>query len=533
MDIKVFYGVPIYTMDSKNSVVEAVVTLNGKIAFVGSLDEANAKYSYSEMIKLDRGILMPGFVEPHINLLQYSNIFRDLDFSNVREKEELVEIISAYIRNRNSKENRWIIGGGLNPNLIETVTRRDLDKAAPFNSVLFYSRDFHTAVANTKALEISGIDDNYKNPMGGIIERDGRGEITGVLKDRAIDIVTKFIDTVDLKRSIGSLKSGIDKLLDAGITTFCDFSSDSSASTSVKATYIRQIMQINRNDELKSRIIFMLDDRDAEFLARVGIISQFGSENLITGGVKLVLDGTLPSMTAYMKKPYKQTRSNGVLLYSEDELYKLIREFNKNYLWTSIQSVGDAANEIALKVYERLGKDRGIPALLKRIDYAESLTNGVIEGFAKNGIITVVTPSHIPYIRKKAIDLLFADAGLLFRIKSLINAGVRVAFTSDAPVVYPDPIHAIYCAVERKDYHEGPELRFYPKEHIDVIEAIKAVTIDAAHACGMQDKIGSIEVGKRGDMIQLSKDIFKCNTIELKDIEVLRTFVDGEDATER
>ena len=528
MDIKIFTGVPIYTLDSENSIVEAVVVLNGKIVFTGSFDEAKAKYSYSEEIKLNEGILMPGFIEPHIDLAKFSNMYRDLDLSDVKSKEELIELINSYVKNK--KESKWVLGGGLNYKLIEEITRKDLDKVSSFNPVLLYSWDFHTAVVNTRALEISGIDYNYQNPMEGTIKRDGNGEITGVLKDRAIDIITKFVDSIDSRKNMKSLESGIEKLLSMGITTFCDFSSNSSG---VQGAHIKQLMLIYRKNELKNRIIFMIDDKEAEFLNRVGITSNFGSENFLLGGVKLIVDGTLSAMTAYMRKPYIKSKSNGVLLYNENEMYRLVREFYKSYFWTSIQAIGDGANNLALKVYERLSKERAIPNLLKRIDYAESLSDEDIDSFAKNDVIPVLTPAHIPYIRKKAIDLLLANARSLFRIGSLIKAGVKVAFASDAPVVYPDPFHAIYCAVERKDYYDGPEFRFYPREHIDIVDSVKAVTINAAYACGIDDKVGSIEKGKRADMIQLSKDIFSCEMDDFKYIKVLRAFIDGTDVSEQ
>ena len=527
MDIKIFTGVPIYTLDKENSVVEAVVVLNGKIVFTGNLDEALGKYSYSEQIKLEKGILMPGFIDPHINLGEFANIFRDLDLSEVKSKEELTETIRSYVKNK--KEKKWIVGGGVRSNLIDTITRKDLDEASPFNPVLLYSWDFQTAIANTKALEVSGIDDNYQNPMGGVIEKDGSGEITGVLRDRAINVVAQFIDKIDSRKNIKSIESGINKLLSIGITTFCDFSAGSIID---KSMYIRRIMQISKNNRLKSRMIFMVDDKDAEFLNKVGFISQFGSDFLLIGGVKLIIDGTLSDMTAYMKKPYIKSRSNGVLLYSESELNKLVRSLYKNYLWTSIQAVGDAANDIALNVYKKLNRETSIPALLKRIDYAESLSDESIETFVENNVVPVMMPSHIPYLRKKAIDLLSVNARSLFRVGSLIRAGARVAFASDAPVVFPNPLYSIYCAIERKDYDDGPELRFYPKEHVDILDAIKAVTINAAYACGMEDKVGSIEVGKKADIIQLSKDIFNCDTDEIKNVKIVNTFVNGENVSE-
>ncbi len=520
MEVKIITGVPVYTMDEKNTVVEAVAIVGDKIDFVGRFEDAKSRYSYGEIIKLDKGAVLPGFIDPHIHLFNFSMMFKDIDLSGITDREDLIDKIKDSIGKK--KESEWIIGGGLEPDILNYITRFDIDRAVPFHPVILYTRDLHTVLVNTRTLEISGIDQSQRDPVGGRIERDGKGNITGVLRERAIELVSKSMEKPDLKSSVRALKMGMDKLLSLGITTIGEATAD------VSVPVNRYLMSLWRAKNLPIRVSVMFGESELEFIERMRIVSDFGDEFLRIGGLKIILDGSLSSLTGYMRKPYLTTNSNGVLFYSEDELYRILRRAYTSYLWSAIHATGDKANEIAIRVYERLIKDRSIPKLIKRIEHAQTLSEDDVKGFASMNIIAVVNPSHIPLDRGVAVKYLGKDSKNMYRLRSLLKSGCQIAIASDAPVVFPDPFYSIYCAVERKGYDDGPELRFYPKERITLEDALKAHTVNASIACGMNDITGSIEVGKKADLIHISKDIVRDGSDALKNVRVLKTFVNGE-----
>jgi len=277
----------------------------------------------------------------------------------------------------------------------------------------------------------------------------------------------------------------------------------------------------------------MFSDRDAFRLGNFGIPSQFGNDSVILGGCKVVMDGSLSSQTAYMSHPYAGKASSGMLLMNEAELHEVLKRAHSHYIWTAVHAIGDMANQVALNVYEKLNKQVGIPTVIKRIEHAQTLQDEDIGRFASIGVIPVVNPVHLPMDREKALKLLGSDARLLYRFGSLLSSGAVLAFGSDAPVAPVSPLHGIYAAVERKDYTEGPQLRFFPRESISLEDAVYAYTMGSAASVGLDDRIGSLETGKYADLVHLSKDILKEGAESLPDAVVLQTIVGGETVFER
>jgi predicted amidohydrolase YtcJ len=525
MASKIFYGTPIYTMDDERKVAEAVVVVEGKVEYVASdSDEALALYPDSELIRLDGGCILPGFVDAHLHLRDFSLLFRDLDLSQFREKQEVLDGVHKTAAKK--KGGKWLAAGGLANPLLESLSRQELDSAAPGVPVLLFSGDMHSAVASSAALLKAGIDETRADPMGGRIERDAAGIPNGVLRERAVEILTRIVPDDKARRVDVALERGMKKLLSCGITTFCD------CSAGLGQNPMKSLVRLAGRGRLPARGVMMLGEGDAAKLGDVGIPSLFGDARLRIGGLKVIMDGSLGSLTGHMSRPYVGG-GFGMLLMSEEELYTLLKKSYSNRIWAAVHCIGDKANEIALNVFQKLEGERGVPSLLQRIEHAQSLKDEDIERVASLGVIAVVNPNHIPIDREKAIRHLGPDARLLYRFRSLIAAGAQIAFASDAPVASVNPFHILYCAVERKDFRDGPELRFYPKEKISLADAVRAYTIGGAAALGLEKEIGSLEPGKTADFIHVSKDIFQQDTAALSETEVLATYLEGMQAYSR
>jgi len=521
MKIQVLSGAPIYTMDASGETAGAVVIADGRIERVAEhRDEALSLYPGAELIEVSGGCILPGFVDAHLHLKKFSLLFRDIDLSDFRSEEELLGSLEKTASKKKAHE--WLVAGGLENALLERLSARQLDAASRSVPVLLYSRDLHSALVNSSALARAGIDESRGDPYAGKIERAGDGFLSGILRERAVELVSRVVPEEKPRKVEAFLERGIKKLVSAGITTFCD------CSTGTGETVFRNLARIWKKGRLKARAVIMMGERDARVLEELGLPSAFGNSRLMIGGLKVMLDGSLSSLTAYMSKPYRGSESLGMLLVTEEELQSLLRGACGSYLWGAVHCIGDRANEIALNVFEKLARDRSVPKLLRRIEHAQSLKDADIQRMSRLGVIAVVNPAHIPMDRERAIKLLGAEAGLLHRLGSLKEAGAVLAFSSDAPVAPVNPFYGLYCAVERRSFGEGPELRFYPKEKIALEDAVRAYTTGGAHACGLGGKVGSIEPGKYADLIHVSKDIFAEGTEALEQTEVLKTIIEGE-----
>jgi predicted amidohydrolase YtcJ len=520
MIARIFFGVPVYTMDEKRRTEEAVVSLNGRIEFVGDLKTAIELYPNAERIKYENGCILPGFVDAHIHLRELSMLYKDLDFSLVGSKSEIIELLGEKISKK--KEGEWVSAGGCLPTLLDGLTAKEIDEVSPDNPVIVYSLNLGSALVNSRAMGLAGIDKNRSDPLRGRIEADAYNRPTGVLRDRAIDLVRKRIPDEKTKITEAALENGLEKLFSYGITTICDCSQDPLSYS------IRSLLQFHKMKEIGSKALILFSELEAQDLGRLGMPSGFGNKYVRLGGVKLIIDGSLTTLTGYMSDPYRSSESYGILLIEEEELLSILRRSYTHYIWSSVQATGDRANTIALNCFENLSKQKGVPKLLRRIEYAQSIRDEDIERFAEIGVAAVGTPNRIPMERQRAIAHLGPNARHMFRYGGLLRAGAVLGIGSDAPRGSIDPFYSIYCAVERKDYEDGPERRFYPKECISMVEAVYAHTMGSATCCGIDEEVGSIDVGKSADMVHLSHDIFSISTEELRDIQPEHTIIDGE-----
>ena len=526
MSTRLFYGAPFYTMDSERMVAEAVVIKQGIIEYVsGNREETQNLYPEAELVELNGGCVLPGFVDPHVQLKSYSLLFRDLDLSFIEQKNDVINGIDEALQVK--KEGEWLTAAGLDKDILAELTISELDSVSRKNPLVLFTGNTLSAIANSKALIQAGIDKNRMDPLGGTIERDANNRPNGVLRGRAVGLVRGRLPIESAERVDEVVERALEKILSYGITTFCDYATNAASSSALN------LMKIIRDRELKGRTVLMLGDRETARLGEIGIISSFGGDRLRLGGLALIVDGSFMSQTAYMSSPYKGSESNGMLLMEEQELYNLLKKNYSRYIWAAVHCVGDKANEIALGAYERIGKETEIPRMPMRIDHAQFLKDEDIEQFSSAGVIAVMNTVQIPQNRERAMRYLGPDAGFLSRLGSLVEAGAKIALTSNAPQQSISPMLGLYCAVERRGFDDGPELRFHPRESISLSDAVYAYTMGGAIACDMEKQIGSIEKGKAADFVYLSSDIFREGTSALKNTVVLSVFIDGETVFEK
>ena len=419
----------------------------------------------------------------------------------------------------------WIIGHGWNQNLWGTGfgTSRELDTAALDNPVFLTDMSLHTAWVNSKAMELAGINGSSAEPAGGFIQKDAQGQPTGILFEKAVDLVQGIIPPITAEQRKANLLAAQSRLLGYGITSVHDFD---------RAPCFTTLQELEQENRLLLRVFKSLPVEQLAEAVKLGLHTGFGSQHLRIGPVKLFADGALGPQTAAMRAPYEGSDFNsGKLLLSAAEILETGRLASKCGLSLAVHAIGDLATQEVLDAFSQLRlfeQENRLPALKHRIEHLQLLSPENIELTAKLNIWASMQPVHLYADRRTADRYWGARSRYAFAFATLLDQKTRLIFGSDAPVENPNPFWGIHAAVTRESQVLSPgELSWYPAELISLTDALKAYTIDPARQAGMEELTGSIQPGKMADLVVLDQDPFLVEPEALYTIHPYRVMVDG------
>jgi len=508
---------------------EAIAVRGNKIIYVGSRSGVE-RYINSKTTVIDakeRGVT-PGLIDTHAHMAVwglYRTKYIDLSYPGVDSIKRLVEVVRETARKK--KEGEWILGRGWNQAFYpegRMPNRWDLDEATTKHPVLLWHTSGHMAVVNSLALEIAGISRDTRNPPGGIIEKDSRGEPTGILAEKpAIEIVERKIPRHTQKEWIEAIRYAMREWVSEGITAVKDPTSHE---------YTREIIEaykaIRMSGEQLVRVVALYWAQSLEELRRgESYISSSGDPWLRVPGIKIILDGAISTRTAWISGKYKGLpETSGLPTLDLGEFRGMIVEaLSKGYM-ISVHAIGDMAIEEVIKAYEealKRGEKRSILTvihfMLPRQDHVERLR--AVGGYAEiqGGFIYFLAEAY----RK---NLYVETYNKILPVKSMLDAGLTACSGSDAPVIPYPPRYGIYSLASRVDLL-GVELN--RGEAISIAQSFATYTSEASKCLGMENIIGSVEVGKLADIVIWDRDPLSVkDPKELLEIKPLYTIVDGK-----
>jgi predicted amidohydrolase YtcJ len=396
-------------------------------------------------------------------------------------------------------------------------TKDSLDIYFPDIPVYLYRIDYHTAVVNSKALEIAQLDSAYILE-GGLILTDSLGDPNGVLVDNATAIVSRFIPEPVGNELLRQLRQIQDSLFSVGLTSIVDAGLDRNQLDILQKFYV--------DDSLKIRnyAMIMAEPHGIDKYIRDGV---FQSERLTIRAVKLLADGALGSRGACLLQPYSDTTMSGFLLHPIDEFEESLRRLSKTGFQVATHAIGDSTNRVILDLYGKyLGEENN---KRWRIEHAQIVDSADFVKFAKYKIIPSVQPTHA------TSDMYWAEKRLgqqrvknAYAYRRLLDQYGKVAIGSDFPVEHINPLYGFHAAVARVDKTGYPNGGFQPDDALTREEALRGMTIWAAYACFQEKSRGSIQKGKDADFVILDKDIMTIPLGEIRDTKIRRTVVAGE-----
>ena len=507
-------------MDAVGSVVDALVIREGRVAFAGRRGDVNPAAGEPTLDLGGRAVL-PGLVDGHGHLMLLARARLELDLTAARSEDEIARMVAAAGARRPAGE--WITGRGWDQTRWPGQaypSRASLDRAAPGHPVALIRVDGHATWASGEALTRAGITRHSTDPPGGLIAKDAQGEPTGIVIDLAQDIIRGLVPAPSEERFDQAVRDTIAECLAKGLTGAHEPGLDLSAI----ASYTRLI----ERGQFPFRVFAALSGKKAWGRYRDGAPETVGDGRLVVGAVKLWLDGALGSRGAALHSPYCDDPANtGLVLVPPEEVERLTREVSARGFHVWVHAIGDRANTMVLDVFERVRADGGGPPSPLRVEHAQILTPADIPRFARLGVVPSMQPTHCTSDMRWAGERLGPErlAGA-YAWRSVLDSGAYIAGGSDFPVEDANPFHGLHAAVTRRP-REGADPGWQPEQRMTRDEAVRSFTIWNARSVGLAADQGSLEVGKRADLIALAADVFTCAEETIGSLAPVLTMVGG------
>ncbi|MDR1515419.1 MAG: amidohydrolase [Synergistaceae bacterium] len=513
----------IYTARADVPSAPALVVRNGEIAYAGDAEtSARVAGNHARVVNLDGACMLPGLNDAHLHFLSTGLAAMRLDAHWKPKDEILAAVREAALR---AKPGEWIMGWGWNQevwNPAEMPTRQELDAVSPDAPAALTRTCGHMLWVNSRALGLAGIDRNTPDPFGGEYLRDGDGSPTGVMSDTAMGPIYAVMDEPDAEKKKKALKLAQARLFEYGVTSVSDAGEDEGDINLIESLYAE--------GTLKIRIDAMFKPRDAslgEMLDESKRIFARGPQTGLCGGrlrraaFKLLADGSFGARSAWMLDDYSdQPGHRGKGIFTDEELYTLVREaFNAGFQ-VSVHAIGDAANRQVLDAYEHVMKSHPGRGRRLRVEHAAALSSPDIGRFAKLGVIPSMQTVHAESDREMARARLGARCEFTYAWRKLLATGVKIPNGTDSPVEPADPWRALHSAVTGAGFH--------PEERMTRDEALMSYTAWPAYAQFEEKAKGTLAPGQAADFTIIDNDFMTCPEDEIRNIKTLETVVGGE-----
>lgn len=533
----ILHNARVYTVDPEQPWTQAIAIRKHRIAALGrDLEILPLAGPETEVIDLGGRLVLPGLCDAHIHLSTWALGLRELRLADTKSRAEMLERIAR--RSKSTPAGDWIVGQGWNESWWgETTfpTAAELDPVTRKHPALFWRSDMHSAVANTAALRLAGIDVRTPDPAGGVIVRDESGWPTGVLLDMATSLVSNLIPAPTPAEWEEALADGVRELHRIGVTAV--HAQRIKDRTDGQAEWAA-LLRLHEKHALRLRVHCNIAAHDLPHLAALGLRTGFGDRYLRLGHVKVFADGSLGSRTAWMLEPIARQNPDepdnyGVSVTPPEQMAREFRQATELGFPISVHAIGDRANRVVLDIFEELADSGLEPPIPHRIEHAQTLAPADLPRLAALRVTASVQPIHAVDDMDTADLVLGARGAQTYAFSSLFASGALVAFGSDAPVADPNPFLGIHAAVIRQRPERMPAPPWYGEQRVSLEQAIHAYTLGAAAAAGWEWDIGSITVGKLADLAVVDRDLFALveggvTGAELAQAEVVMTVFGGE-----
>ena len=519
LDVALVNG-KVWTAD-RGALSDAVGIAGGRIAALGADAVRAATGAATQVIDLEGAFVMPAFIDCHTHFLRGSSFLQQPDFLSVKTKQEFIDLIGAAARELPPRQ--WLTGGPWDEQRWggELPNKSWVDGVTGDRPIAIPRTDLHSLFLNSAALKLAGIDRNTPDVEGGVIERDARGEPTGVLKDNAYHPVLDIIPPLTDAMVDARIRGGIAHALSKGVAQVHN--------TEVDWTVQDAVRRLRRDGPTGVRFYSMVPLADWERMAALVAEEGRGDDWVRWGSLKCVSDGSLGARTARFYEPYVDAPGErGVWTVPVETMREWVPAADAAGLNMTVHAIGDEANDTVLDIFAETVRKNGKRDRRFRIEHAQHLAPGAWNKMAKQKVIASVQPYHAADDGRWAVKRIGEERlNRTYAFRSLLDAGVATCFGSDWPVAPLDPMTGVDAAVQRQTIDGANPDGWHPEQRVSIEETLTAYTRTAAFAGFQEDRLGRIAPGYIADLAVFDRDLLTVAPDQYLGAEVLRTFVGG------
>ncbi len=529
----VLRGGGIYTADAARTRAEALAVRDGEIVAVGRDAEVSRFIGDgTRVVDLTGRLALPGFHDAHIHPLSAGHAMLGCPLQTARSVESLLEALLACAR---ESDEEWVVGNDFDLGLFPdggNPQKATLDAVLPDRPVLVLAADGHSSWVNSRALERAGITAATPDPPQGVIERDAAsGEPSGTLRETAQQLVASLVPQPTFEEDLRALRAALGEVNRHGITSFIEAAAGEREWRAYRALDDERALSARVVTSLVFGTFSLHEGEDFERV--LAERDRYASARLRTGAVKLFLDGVLEGETAALLEPYVgMGEHRGELNFEPEALAEAVTRFDALGLQVHMHAIGDRAVRAGLDAVTAARARNGPSdnrhhiAHLQLIDAADVPRFAALEVTANFQSLwaypdTWIMEINLPVVGRERVEHMYP-------IGSVHRAGGRLAGGSDWSVSSVDPLEAIETAVRRADATGTGQEVLNEAERVDLATMLDAYTKNGAWLMHQEDAVGSLEVGKRADVVVLERDLFAILPEEIGEVRVLLTLLDGE-----
>jgi len=531
----------ILTVDARDSVAQAMAITGGRIVAVGAADQIKSRIGpATQVIDLHGRTVTPGLLDSHVHFQEVDALYT-IDLSDLAIKK--MDDVLARVREQVSrlKPGEWVRGRGWDEGKLaekRAVYASDLDKVAPDNPVWLTHASGHFGVANSYAMRLAKITNSTKDPEAGTIDRDAQGNATGVMKETAKDLITPLIPPFTREQQRDGLLKIIEDFNKEGMTGAKDPGIDRA-----KWDLYREVLNDNK---LNVRVFVLWSggttvDSAKQALANIQaqpkLPTSLGDGRLYSGGVKIYMDGAVTAHTAWVYDDWfnnatEKDKGNVGYPSTEPNVYRqMVQLLHEAGVHVSTHAIGDRAIDWVVDTYDQVLRAKPTRGLRHGIIHASLPTDHAIDVMARlqKEYQAGYPEANSPFMWWLGDNLLRSlGPDRVFRMMPFASYEKKgILFTSGSDYsVTPFPArNGIWTSVARKTVTGA--MPFGIEQAVDIKIALRAYTIWSAHQMFMENRVGSIEVGKDADIAVWDRDLYTVPTDQLKDMKCELTLLQG------